>query len=40
VELAKVVCGWLWHSGMIGNRAELGHGCFGRLVMGSVRGKT
>jgi hypothetical protein len=39
VELMKVVDGWLWHSGMIGNKSELGLGCFGRLAVGNTKGK-
>jgi hypothetical protein len=39
VELAKVVDGWLWRSGMIGNKPEHGLGCFDRLVVGNVKGK-
>jgi hypothetical protein len=38
VELAKVMDDWLWHSGMIGNKPRLGLGCFGRLVVGNVKG--
>jgi hypothetical protein len=29
----------LWHSGMIGNKPGLGLGCFGRLVVRSVKGR-
>jgi hypothetical protein len=39
VELAKVVGDWLWHSGMIGNKPGLGLGCFGTLVVKSVKGR-
>jgi hypothetical protein len=38
VELVKVEGGWLWHCDMIGNRPELGLGCFGRLVAERARG--
>jgi hypothetical protein len=27
VELAEVVDGWLWHSGMTGSMPEVGFGC-------------
>jgi hypothetical protein len=37
VKLMKVVDGWLWRSDIIGNR--LGLGCFGKLVVGNVKGK-
>jgi hypothetical protein len=39
VKLTKVVNGWLWHSGMIGNRSELGLGYFSRLIVGNVKYK-
>jgi hypothetical protein len=39
VKLMKVVDGWLWHSDIIGNRLGLGLGCFGKLVLGNVKGK-
>jgi hypothetical protein len=45
VELAKVEDGWWLHSGSIGNRPEVGRGCFGMSVveiakdkMGSIDG--
>jgi hypothetical protein len=45
VELAKVEDGWWWHSGRIGSKLELGHGCFGMSMaetakdrMGNIAG--
>jgi hypothetical protein len=32
VELVKAENCWLWHSGRIDNKPELGFGCFGKLV--------
>jgi hypothetical protein len=37
MELAKVVDGWLWHSGMIGNKPRLGVNCFGRFAVQMLR---
>jgi hypothetical protein len=34
VELMKVGDGWLWCSGWIGNKPELGLGCLGKFVVG------
>jgi hypothetical protein len=39
VKLMKVVDGWLWRSDITGNRLGLGLGCFGKLVVGNVKGK-
>jgi hypothetical protein len=41
VKLMKVVDGWLWRSDIIGNMLGLGLGlgCFGKLVVGNVKGK-
>jgi hypothetical protein len=39
VELVKAEDGWWWHNAMIGNRPELGHGCFGMPVVGIMRGR-
>jgi hypothetical protein len=39
VDLAKVMSDWLWHSGTIGKKPRLGLGCFGRLVVRSVKGR-
>jgi hypothetical protein len=39
VELAKVVYGYLRYSGMIDSKSGIGLGCFGRLIVGSAKGK-
>jgi hypothetical protein len=39
VKSAKVVGGWLWHSGRIGNKPEFAHGYFGGLVAKRVKGR-
>jgi hypothetical protein len=39
VDSAKVMSDWLWHSGTIGKKPRLGLGCFGRLVVRSVKGR-
>jgi hypothetical protein len=36
VGLAKVKDDWLWRSDIIGNKPELGLGCFGRLAVEKV----
>jgi hypothetical protein len=38
-ELAEVVGDWLWHNDRTGNKAVLGLGCFGRLVVECVKGR-
>jgi hypothetical protein len=39
VELVKAQDGWLWCSGMTGNKLEVGLGCFGRLATKRMKGK-
>jgi hypothetical protein len=39
-ELAEVVGGWLWRNDMIGNKLELGLGCFGRLAVEKAKGRV
>jgi hypothetical protein len=39
VKLAKVGDDWLWHNDTIGNKPEVGLGCFGRIVVEKVKGK-
>jgi hypothetical protein len=39
LELAKVKDGWWLHSGRIGNRPELGHGCFAMSVVEIAKDK-
>jgi hypothetical protein len=39
VKLTKVVDGWLWRSGMIGNRSEIGLDYFGRLMVRNAKYK-
>jgi hypothetical protein len=38
-ELAEVVGDWLWHNDRTGNKAVLGLGCFGRLVVECAKGR-
>jgi hypothetical protein len=38
LELAKVKDGWLWYSGMIGNKSERGIDYFGKVVVETTKG--
>jgi hypothetical protein len=38
LELAKLEDGWLWYSGMIGNKSERGLGYFGKVVVETAKG--